>query len=133
MIDNINIFTKNQRKFQRQLRRLLFLAEIKNKYESKNESNLITEAYIIEIKERFLVIYIPEYKLEEKICIIQKKFEKIVKSNIVLNDNNEIEKINIIDETYEYNYELYQKIIIKMYIFLSFDSIFDKVKIEIVK
>ena len=133
MIDNINTFTKNQRKFQRQLRRLLFLAEIKNKYESKNENHLITEAYIIEIKDRFLVIYIPEYKLEEKICIIQKKFEKIIKSNIDLNDNNEIEKINIIDETQEYTYELYQKIIIKMYVFLSFDSIFDKVKIEIVK
>jgi exoribonuclease R len=133
MIDNINIFTKNQRKFQRQLRRLSFLVEIKNKYESKNESNLITEAYIIEIKERFLVIYIPEYKLEEKICIIQKKFEKIIKSNIELNDNNEIEKINLVDEKIQYNYELYQKIMIKMYVFLSFDSIFDKVKIEIVK
>jgi len=133
MINNINTFTKNQRKFQRQLRRLSFLVEIKNKYEAKNESNLITDAYIIEIKERFLIIYIPEYKLEEKICIIQKKFEKIMKSNIVLNDNNEIEKINVIDETCNYTYELYQKIMIKMYIFLSFDSIFDKVKIEIVK
>ena len=133
IIDNINTFTKNQRKFQRQLRRLSFLVKIKNIYEAKNESNLITEAYIIEIKERFLVIYIPEYKLEEKICIIQKKFEKIVKSNLILNDNNEIEKINVIDETCDYTYELYQKIIIKMYIFLSFDSIFDKVKIEIVK
>jgi exoribonuclease R len=130
IIDNINIFTKNQRKFQRQLRRLSFLAEIK--YEAKND---ITEAYIIEIKERFLIIYIPEYKLEEKICIIQKKFEKIVKSNVFLNDdnNNIIDKINIIDETKEYTYELYQKIMIKMYVFLSFDSIFDKVKIEIVK
>ena len=134
MIDNINTFTKNQRKFQRQLRRLSFLVEIKNKYEAKNDNNLITEAYIIEIKERFLVIYIPEYKLEEKICIIQKKFEKIVKSNVFLNDdNNIIEKINVIDETKEYTYELYQKIMIKMYVFLSFDSIFDKVKIEIVK
>ena len=135
MIDNINIFTKNQRKFQRQLRRLSFLSQIKNNYEAKNDNNLITEAYIIEIKERFLVIYIPEYKLEEKICIIQKKFEKIIKSNIVLNDdnNNIIEKINVFDETKEYSFELYQKIMIKMYIFLSFDSIFDKVKIEIVK
>ena len=129
------IILQNQRKFQRQLRRLSFLSQIKNKYESKNENHLISEAYIIEIKDRFLVIYIPEYKLEEKICIIQKKFEKIIKSNIVLNDdnNNIIEKINIIDETNEYSYELYQKIMIKMYVFLSFDSIFDKVKIEIVK
>jgi ribonuclease R len=109
MIFNINTFTKNQRKFQRQLRRLSFLFEIKNKYETKNENHLISEAYIIEIKDRFLVIYIPEYKLEEKICIIQKKFEKIIKSNVILNDNNIIEKINIIDETQEYTYELYQK------------------------
>jgi exoribonuclease R len=133
MIVNINTFTKNQRKFQRQLRRLSFLAQIKNKYESKNDTHLISEAYIIEIKDRFLVIYIPEYKLEEKICIIQKKFEKIIKSNVILNDNNIIEKINIVDETNQYNYELYEKIMIKMYVFLSFDSIFDKVKIEIVK
>lgn len=125
IVENINIFTKNQRKFQRQLRRLNFLVETKN--------DLLMEAYIIEIKERFIVIYIPKHNLEEKICIIQKKFEKIIKSNIILNDNNIIEKININDETTEYSYKLYQKIMVKMYVFLSFDSIFDKVKFEIVK
>jgi len=91
------------------------------------------EAYIIEIKERFIVIYIPKYNLEEKICIIQKKFEKIIKSNIILNDNNIIEKIHISDEIAEYSYKLYEKIMVKMHVFLSFDSIFDKVKFEIVK
>lgn len=128
IVENINIFTKNQRKFQRQLRRLNFLVEYKNE-----SSNLLMEAYIIEIKERFIVIYIPKYNLEEKICIIQKKFEKIIKSNIILNDNNIIEKIHISDEIAEYSYKLYEKIMVKMHVFLSFDSIFDKVKFEIVK
>ena len=127
IVENINIFTKNQRKFQRQLRRLNFLVEYKNE-----SSNLLMEAYIIEIKERFIVIYIPKYNLEEKICIIQKKFEKIIKSNIILN-NNIIEKIHISDEIAEYSYKLYEKIMVKMHVFLSFDSIFDKVKFEIVK
>ena len=127
IVENINIFTKNQRKFQRQLRRLNFLVEYKNE-----SSNLLMEAYIIEIKERFIVIYIPKYNLEEKICIIQKKFEKIIKSNIILNDNI-IEKIHISDEISEYSYKLYEKIMVKMHVFLSFDSIFDKVKFEIVK
>jgi exoribonuclease R len=128
IVENINIFTKNQRKFQRQLRRLNFLVEYKNE-----SSNLLMEAYIIEIKERFIVIYIPKYNLEEKICIIQKKFEKIIKSNIILNDNNIIKKIHISDEIAEYSYKLYEKIMVKMHVFLSFDSIFDKVKFEIVK
>jgi ribonuclease R len=128
IVNNINTFTKNQRKFQRQIKRLEFLSTIK-------DNVIITTGYIIDILDRYIIIYIPEYKLEEKICIIQKKFEKIIKSNIELNENGEIETINVINESdNEINsYNLYEKLTIKLYVFLSFDNIFDKLKIEIVK
>jgi ribonuclease R len=128
IVNNINTFTKNQRKFQRQIKRLEFLSTIK-------DNVIITTGYIIDILDRYIIIYIPEYKLEEKLCIIQKKFEKIIKSNIELNENGEIETINVINESdNEINsYNLYEKLTIKLYVFLSFDNIFDKLKIEIVK
>jgi exoribonuclease R len=73
IIDKINIFTKNSRKFDRNIKRLDFLYNIKN-----NEKNIITYGYVIKITKNKINLYIPEYKLEEKVTIIPYKFEKIV-------------------------------------------------------
>ena len=122
IIDNINRFTKNVRKFDRQVRRLNFLFDIK----SKNK-NVETYGYITEIKENKISVYIPEYNLEEKIIIIPKKLGNI--ADIIINT----ESINYIIDNVEYSYTLYQKINLRLYIFLTFENIFDKLKIEIVK
>jgi exoribonuclease R len=106
-IDKINTFTKNSRKFSRMVKRLDFLFNIK-------EKEIITFGYITKIIDYYLIVYIPEYNLEEKIVIIPKKFNN-------LNEYNEEMK----------KYNLYQKLNIKLWVFTSFDNIFDKLKIEI--
>jgi hypothetical protein len=97
-IENINKFTKSNRKFQRKVERICFLANIKNA-----DKHIETSAYIVEIEnDKYIRVYIPEYKLEEKIYC----------NNIT--------------------YKLYDKINIRLYVFLLNDNIFDKLKIEIV-
>jgi hypothetical protein len=77
------------------------------------DSNIETYAYIIKTNHNTITVYIPEYNLEEKIITINKKFEKI-------DDINKLE------------YKLYEKINIKLWIFTTFENIFDKLKIEII-
>jgi exoribonuclease R len=126
IINKINIFTKNSRKLDRNIKRLNFL------FTHKKLDNIITYAYIICINLKSIIIYIPEYNLEEKIILISKKFEKIAethyekKDDIITNINYKIDDFNI-------EYYLYQKINIKLWIFTSFENIFDKLKIEILE
>jgi exoribonuclease R len=143
-IDKINIFTKNSRRFSRNVNRLEFLFTIK-----ELEKNIETYAYIINIYDNKITIYIPEYHLEEKIILIPKKLEKITnitysyedsdKKKIIKIDyliDNSIDKLR--DDSFDNSrndkkhiYSLYQRINIKLYVFTSFDNLFDKLKIEI--
>ena len=130
IINNINIFTKNSRKFDRNIKRLDFIFNIKNL-----EENIETYAYIIAISNYRLTIYIPEYNLEEKIIIIPKKLENIAnihKEFIDLN-NSIINKITFTIDEMNKSYYLYQKIDIKLWVFTSFENFFDKMKIEILE
>jgi len=121
-IENINIFTKNSRRFDRNVKRLEFL------YNSKElKENIITYGYIVDINLYRIKVYIPDYNLEEKIIIIPYRFKNIVKINNLLE--------NIIDYTLDektYIYKLYQRLELKLWIFTSFENIFDKLKIEII-
>jgi exoribonuclease R len=123
IIDKINKFTKNTRKFSRQLRRLEFIYDLKDK---NNDYNLETFGYITKITKNKIVLYLPEYNLEEKIIIIPYKLETIV--DIEFFDDNRIKYI--IDEV-EKEYCLYQKVNLRLFVFVSFENIFDKLKIEI--
>ena len=121
IIEKINIFTKNCRRFDRVAKRLKFLYSIK-----EDIDNIETYCYIIKIEKNRLTVYIPEYNLEEKITIIPYKFEKIT--------TLEFDKYSIkysIDND-EKKYYLYQKLQIKLWVFTSFENIFDKLKIEII-
>jgi exoribonuclease R len=137
-IDKINIFNKNNRRFTRNIKRLEFLNNIKL---SGQSGNIITNCYIIKIDNYKLKIYIPEYNLEESIIIIPYKFKDICRSNIELDDNKIIKSI---EYSFYHNdndnnnneilkkYTLYQSLKIKLWIFMSFDNIFDKLKLEII-
>ena len=122
IIYKINIFTKNCRRFDRVAQRLKFIYSIKEAID-----NIETYCYIIKIEKNRLTVYIPEYNLEEKITIIPYKFENITtvefdEYSIKYNIDNECEK----------KYDLYQKLQIKLWVFTSFENIFDKLKIEII-
>jgi len=125
-IDKINIFNKNNRKFDRNIKRLELLYNIKNEYD-----NILTYGYIIKINEYSIKIYIPEYKLEEHVIIIPYKYRDITEYNIEKeNDINIKIRYKIGDEN-EKICNLYEKKDIKIWIFLKSDNIFDKLKIEI--
>ena len=119
IINNINIFTKNAKKFDRNVKRLDFLYNIKNL-----NDNIITYGYIIKISNYYIKIFIPDYHLEEKVILINNKFKNIAESEII---DNEI--IYMIDGLTK-KYTLYQKINIKLWVFTLSDNIFDKLKIE---
>jgi exoribonuclease R len=116
--ENINIFTKKCRKFDRNIRRLNFLYDIKESIE--------TYGYVINITKNKLTLYIPEYNLEEKVVIIPYKFENIYD---VIMENN---RIKYTYENIMKTYSLYEKLNIKLWVFTSFENIFDKLKIEII-
>ena len=141
-VDNINTFTKNSRKFYRNVKRLEFL------YNNKSiENNIITYGYIVNINLHRIRIYIPQYNLEESVVIIPYKFKNICVINNVkdyvndhvndhdhANDAND-DTLDIIDYTLDnvnYIYKLYQRLELKLWIFTSFENIFDKLKIEII-
>lgn len=121
IIDHINIFTKNCKKFDRASRRIKFLYDAK-----KLDHNIETYGYIIKMDKNKLTVYIPAYNLEEKIIIVPFKFECI--SNFIIEDNYGIYNI----DGNQKKYKLYDKINIKLWIFTSFENIFDKLKIEII-
>jgi exoribonuclease R len=111
-IDKINIFTKNCRKFDRLVRRLNFLYQIKDR---STETSIETYAYIIDIDIYKITLYIPEYNLEEKVTIVPHKFR---------------DTYDAFESFEKKNYKLYDKINVKLWIFTSFENIFDKLKIQ---
>ena len=127
-IEHINIFTKNSRKFDRNVKRLEFL------YNSKKlEEHIITYGYIIDISMYRIRVYIPEYKLEEKIIIIPYKFKDIVKiNNLLESENNSLSMIDYTIDNINYVYKLYQRLELKLWIFITSENIFDKLKLEII-
>jgi exoribonuclease R len=134
-IEKINIFNKNNRRFDRNIKRLELLNNIKI---SGQSGNIITYGYIVKISNYKIKIYIPEYNLEENIIIIPYKFKDISIYTIEKDDNsiiNSIEYVIDLKENINKNpikYTLYQRLNIKLWIFMSFDNIFDKLKIEII-
>jgi len=127
-IEHINVFTKNSRKFDRNVKRLEFL------YNSKKlEKHIITYGYIVDINMYRIRVYIPEYKLEEKIIIIPHNFKNIVKINNLLTlENNSLNMVDYTLDEKNYVYTLYQRLELKLWIFITSENIFDKLKLEII-
>jgi len=120
VINKINLFNKNSKRFYRNVRRMEYIFSI-NKEEKINESG-----YIIKIGQKKLTIYIPNLNLEEKIVIIPSKFEKI--AEIIFFDETKIE-YSIDNKIKKYN--LYQKVNVELYVFIKNENIFDKLRVEI--
>lgn len=118
----INNFTRNCRRFDRICRRLNFIYTIKN-----NDLTLITSGYIIKIDSYKLTLYISEYELVENFVLIHYKFKNI--SSVDYNENSIKFKIGDEDEK---QYNLYDKLNLKLWVFTTFENIFDKLKVEII-
>ena len=118
----INNFTRNCRRFDRICRRLNFIYNIKS-----NDLTLITSGYIIKIDSYKLTLYISEYELVENVVLIHYKFKNI--SSVDYNENSIKFKIGDEDEK---QYNLYDKLNLKLWVFTTFENIFDKLKVEII-
>ena len=103
-IDHINTFTRNMRRFQRATSRLTFLFDLKKKM-IEEDTVFVTYAYITEKNEHRMKLFLPLYKLEERIFLSSHRIQG--------------------------DYNLYQKVNVKVYVFPTFENIFDKVKLEI--
>jgi exoribonuclease R len=127
ILEKINVFTKNMRKFSRQIKRLDFLYLLKdNNTNNTNNTNLETYCYITKITKHKISLYLPEYNLEEKVIIISYKLDDVTEIEIF---NENCIKFRIDGELKEY--KLFEKKNVKLHVFTSFENIFDKLKIEI--
>ena len=125
IVEKINLFTKNAKKFDRNVKRLEFLYNIKNLGD-----NIITYGYIVKISNYYIKLFIPEYNLEEKVILINNKFKNIAEIEVIKNETDNIEIRYNIDNINK-KYCLFEKVNIKLWVFTSCDNIFDKLKIEI--
>jgi exosome complex exonuclease DIS3/RRP44 len=123
----INEFNKKNRRFDRSIRRLEFL------YNNSEKKSIITYGYVVKIDENKLKVYLPEYNLEEKIIIIPYIFNNITEKNIIKDKNNIIININYMVENDKFEYNIYDRLEIKIWIFITAENIFDKVKLEIIR
>jgi len=111
-LDSIQTFMKRMKKMERDSKRIQIISKFMEMYSTSN----IYEAYILDIKETKLKIYIPEFGIEDKITIIHSTIQKELNNN----DINEI--------FYPTSYLLYQKIKVKIYIFKDADVLFQKIR-----
>lgn len=131
---HINDITKRSRKLDRTVKRLEFLYKLK-----KISDSIETYGYIIDFNKDKMScsVYIPEYKLEEMVYLVNRKFKSIVKFE--LNSKPDDNESSYLHESYTVNYEdeskriytLYKKVNIRIWIFLSAENIFDKLQIEL--
>jgi hypothetical protein len=110
--------------------RIVFLNKIK-------ENSCITYGYIIKIEEKKIRFYLPEYKLEEKIHIVPRKFESLYEFHyeyFIDNEENKIKRLicKNTEEKNEKSFSLYEKKEIKLWVFFKEDNIFDKLCLEII-
>ena len=124
VLDEMNEREKLINKCERKLNRLKLIKE----FEIINlNEKIITHGFITEINDKYIYVYIPKYKLEEKIKIIPQKFEQLYKYTI--NNDNSI----TIYKNNEFNnkYNLYEKINIEIIPFLNQELFQNKIKISI--
>ena len=120
-IEFINQYEKRLKKFYRKQKRLEFI------YSNQEINQIIqTFGYISKIGDNFIRIYIPQFQLDEKICLFHHKLKKIISI-----ERNETSIIYTYEKK-QYYYELYQKINIKIFILSQEENLMEKIKIMIV-
>ena len=124
LIEEINSIENQIKKSDRKLNKLRLIKNL----EKMSLSEKITEVgYITEIRKNSIYVYIPKYRLEEKIYLIPFKFRTLYKSVI---EDDEIVVYNG-DQVVYGPYRLYQKIDVTIVPFLNEEVFSRKIRIFI--
>lgn len=123
ILEEMNYMEKNINKCERKLNRLKLIRsfELINKIEP-----IIEDGFVTSLNEKWIYVYIPKYKLEEKIRLIPLKFQELYK--VELCNNNKLIKVYKNDEL-EVKYKLYQKLKVEITPFLNESLFQNKIKI----
>ncbi len=121
-LKRINDSIKNTRRLQRDLNRMEFIFKTK-------EDQVEREGYIVEIQKRYMKIYIPENKIEERLMIEDSKGYYLTKKIEYIEEGEKIKKVKIDED----EFSLYSKIRIKLWIFRREYNIHQKIRLEWVK
>ena len=124
-LDNmVNCMEKNINKCERKLNKLKLIRglELVNKSEQ-----IIEEGFITGLNEKWIYVYLPKYKLEEKIRLVPLKFKELYK--VESHDNDKSIKLYKNDEL-EVEYKLYQKLKVEITPFLNESLFQNKIKIR---
>jgi len=126
-ITKINHFIKLTRKMGIMCKRLEFLNRINNEM-------CITYGYIVKIGKYNITLYLPEYKLEEKIVILPFSFRSLYSVEYEYEEQNSEKRrsISYMDENNKLiSYKLYEKKKVQLWVLLKNENIFDKLTFQL--
>ena len=123
LLDEMNAREKKINKCERKLNKLRIIKELENDGDFEKE----VDGFITEFNDKYLVVYIPSIKLEEKIRLIPRKFAELY--NVVIS-GEEIE-LKKGDEVMS-KYRLYEKVKLNITTFLNEEIFNNKIRINII-
>jgi exoribonuclease R len=115
---------QNINRCQRKLDRLKI---IKNFEQINKNERIIENGYISDIDNKYIYVYIPKYKIEEKIRIVEQKFKELYEVELQ-NKNLKIFENGILKN----EFIQYQKINIEIIPFINEELFQNKIKISII-
>jgi|694.fasta_scaffold128781_2 exoribonuclease R len=124
ILEEMNNKEQNINRCQRKLDRLKI---IKNFEQINKNERIIENGYISDIDNKYIYVYIPKYKIEEKIRIVEQKFKELYEVELQ-NKNLKIFENGILKN----EFIKYQKINIEIIPFINEELFQNKIKISII-
>jgi len=123
LLDEMNAREKKINKCERKLNKLRIIKELENDGDFEKE----VDGFITEFNDKYLVVYIPSIKLEEKIRLVPIKFAELY--NVEISDGEVVLKKG---EELVSKYKLYEKVKLNITTFLNEEIFNNKIRISII-
>ena len=124
ILERMNLKDKNIKKAERMMKKIELIDSLEKK---KIENDINTSAWIIKLYDYGLKIYIPEFGIEEKIYLTSNRFQEI--QDLEKFDDKIVYIKKEEDRLIKKEYNLYEKIDIKIVPFLKSERFYHKIKI----
>lgn len=123
LLGEMNDREKKINKCERKLNKLRIIKELENDGDFEKE----VDGFITEFNDKYLVVYIPSIKLEEKIRLIPRKFAELY--NVEISDREVVLKK---DEEVVSKFKLYEKVKLNITTFLNEEIFNNKIRINVI-